>query len=206
MTHYISCHFGNNPHRALLTEEFSKRYPWVTILRNDKTYFCDYELINEYIRKNRKNIDTLVLIDGDLILEEDFRQKINIPQDYPTVLQGYKISREVHKNKIFGQVVNSYMYDNKQGHSGYIWIYNRKALSIIQQFPEFFIYGGFDWILALCLTDQDPTMWLGSKSYKEEITEFKKKVKHFRVGYVDTKVLHNFHGSKLERKTPWELY
>ena len=87
-------------------------------------------------------------------------------------------------------------------HPGYAWACTRNAYDKMGGLYENAILGSGDHIMAMSLIGRgiNSINNLSSDDYKNNILEFEKKVKNFRIGTVPGIIRHHFHGSKKNRK------
>ena len=218
---FVTCFWNstNDPYihiRQKLCQEFVDRYPNVVLLQNGNLIksnncvnfnvkqegFIDYIMINSFI-KTIKNLKSLTLIDSDLILSSDFfkliekcHDKFNI--DFPHFVT-FRSSSELIDNKV-RQGPSSKIYNimndiSPNGHTGFVLSFNKKFIDNYK-FPETFIHGGFDYFLVNAV--------LG-KCMKQFIVKFKA-VPKCVYEYIESDVLHQYHGPGELRKTNWNLY
>ncbi|KAH9247048.1 hypothetical protein BASA81_015400 [Batrachochytrium salamandrivorans] len=115
MTSYVCTYFNKHkrPLRTKLTQEFCDRYPWVTLLQatygsdpfdiqsdnsvhyrlNDEKGFIDYLLINHFLKTY--GCHNLVIVDSDLVLEDDFRSKMEKALETNDFVHGFDKSYEL---------------------------------------------------------------------------------------------------------------
>ena len=211
MDYFISFFWGTDPIRTKFAQEFCDRYPQVILLQNGNIIktkntvhfnlleegFIDYKMLNIWLVG--KDIRTLTLIDSDLILSKDFFDLITEGHRFgiPSFLT-YKSGYELIDNKIHF-ASNSMVYNHrrgiKEGHTGYVLSFNDEFLKAYQ-FDDSFIHGGYDYFLTNAI--------LG-KCMSQFVTNFKRVPKTYH-NYIETSVIHQFHGPASHRKTPWELY
>jgi hypothetical protein len=94
-------------------------------------------------------------------------------------------------------------------HPGYAWACTRKAYEKMEGLLEIPILGSADNIMALCFIQcgLKGINELSTEGYKTKVSEFQKRVKTLRLGYVPGVIRHYFHGSKKNRRyhDRWEI-
>ena len=90
---------------------------------------------------------------------------------------------------------SSKIYTKGEGHTGFVLSFNKQFLEKYT-FNESFMYGGYDYFLTCAIMGECMSQF---------IDEYKK-VPKILYDYIDSDVIHNYHGSKLERKTQWDKY
>lgn len=210
MHYFVSCYFYDkveNLTRKKLKNEFMERYPWVTLLINDTSFkFIDYKMINEFI-KHKTDIETLTLIDSDLILPDNFRETVtssnyDITHNCGTLIEMFN-GNELYR--IGG------IRKDREGFSGCSFTWSKKFLeSIDYKFPENFHLGGFDYLMAkICIQKKEKTYFkklLGNNFYCENLEDFYDGVVDLNAGTNDLTIVHNYHGPRSERLTNWKYY
>ncbi len=217
--HFVSCYFYDqveNPVRKELKNQFVARYAWVTLLeKNGEPGFVDYKMINQYLSLIDKNsLKSLTVLDCDLILEDFFRAAvISKIYDGYDLIHGFDESYELVDGIIdYNEMVRGVTF-NKCGHTGYCWTFSKKFLqSIKYKFPENFLFGGFDFILGcnfIRLKNDDffDQLFGNSDTRKQMIGEFIEQTKNIKaVTWLEHAIIHNYHGSKVNRLTNFKLY
>ncbi len=219
--HYVSTYFYHtteNPIRKKLKDEFMERYPWVTLLElHGEPGFVDYLLINAYIRqiqKSSKNIDSLTIIDCDIILQDNFKLLVEKSiEDGFDVVHGFSEAFEALDNKIIPNSKVPAISHSKSGHSGFVWTFSRKFLSIINyEFPDKFSVGGADYIFACIFikryNSKEMYKYLLGNAFEPLMGKFYDQIKNAEVSVttLNHTVIHNYHGSKLNRLTDFRKY
>lgn len=229
MDYFISIYFNpfNYKSRYRLTKEFCQRYPWIhlvegyydepeinhsntTLLKKKFKGFLKEELINDFISMNRDNIRSLTIIDSDLLLFDNFREKviekINDTENEPYFIQSFSECEDIRIGSLVPDRQLSCVKYNKDkgvfgGHTGYIHTFNKKALDIIVEFPEFMVLGGFDTILLYSLMKQRDRLLnlINNKTFKEILNYFYETIKLIKCDYVSGKIYHYFHGFRADR-------
>ncbi len=215
---YVACYFYDqeeNPIRKKLKDEFVERYPWVTLLESrGKPGFVDYQLINQYLQTvDKDSLESLSIIDADVILEDNFRALIEkaIEENYD-VIHGCNESWEALDGKVLSFSKVPSMTRDAQGHTGYCWTFSKRFLEVIgYTFPTGFVLGGFDYLLALIFIKEYPKSMLEQilgPVYKDLLSEFfgLSRQKILKSTTLEHKIIHNFHGSKLNRQTDFSKY
>lgn len=216
--------------RLRLTRDFIKRYPWICLievaygsdpfvinhsntlqLRKSFKGFIKEELINDYLSQiDIEHVDSVCIIDTDLILPNNFTnlvsQKVKETIDKPTFIQGFGRCSDIRHSNVVPESSDSSIkyYDNFGkfgGHTGYIHIYNQKALRIIKILPEYMYLGAFDTVLFMCLLKQHHLLmkFIDHSVYRCVFGEFYERIKDIEYDYIDCHVFHCFHGLKSQR-------
>lgn len=155
---YVSCYFYDtveNPLRKKLKDEFQERYPWCLVLeKHGKPGFVDYDILNEFISKiNLDTLGSITLIDSDLVLPDDFRQKIEDHIARYDVLHNVKELVEIKDGvELYRMGAMTFF---KQGFTGGSWSWSGDFIRSIKKFPSFKI-GGFDFIMGLMFYKKYP--------------------------------------------------
>lgn len=209
-------------------KEFVINHSNTTQLRKYYPGFINNELINHYLLNHWNEVNSLTIIDCDLDLEVEFFNKIKLKvkesKTIPTIIQGFSLC--VDKNyfkKIRGQSIevvhsplNSCIKQYKQlnifdesSHTGYIYTFNKKAIELLYPLPTYLILGSFDYILCLCLTKQKELLrnLINEESITLKLLEFYNKCEGINCDYIDSLVVHNYHGDKRKRyQNRFKLY
>ena len=87
-------------------------------------------------------------------------------------------------------------------HPGFAWACTRKAYDKMNGLYDLSILGSGDNIMMLSLLKNGikSINEFSSDGYKHSVSEYQKKVKNLRFGYVPGVIRHYFHGSKINRK------
>ena len=242
--HFVTCYFNycGYESRERLTREFVARYPNVFLIEvaygdkpfvinhtktkqvrmRDFTGFITNELVNDYIRENRKSIESLTILDSDLDLGKNFFENVEIHQadhiSIPTFSQPFSRTRDLHKNSV-GKTYSSmckHFYDTKEYgqecHTGYCHTYNRALLDLIGYLPTSLVLGGFDFLLFLCLLRKKEWLFsvletIDNDHVSREMLCLYDRLENVNVEYVAGEILHHFHGYKAKRyNNRFELY
>ena len=226
MTTYICTYFNinNNPLRKKLTQEFCDRYPWVILLQACYGEVCDirssncvrykltaekgfliYMMINDFLKKNR--VCNLVLIDSDLILENNFRDKMEAALETSDFVHGFDKSYELIDGALTGEVIPSYYLNLVGGgHTGYIYGYSQRFLEKINHtFLDCFLLGGFDYVLARILTGKSLDPFKKFIFFKH-ILEFAEKIRGCDYAVLVHRAIHCYHGPRHLRLAPFHIY
>ncbi|KAH9253525.1 hypothetical protein BASA81_008572 [Batrachochytrium salamandrivorans] len=172
-------------------------------LRPDEVGFIDYMLINQFL--SQCQVQNLVIIDSDLILESGFRIKMENALKSNDVVHGFDKNYELIDDQVSNVLVQSY-YINGVGHCGYVYGFSARFLeSIGNQFPDYFLIGGFDWVLANIITGKNMVPFSKFMFY-DRLLEFADRVKGLKYTYLDHTVLHCYHGPRYKRLTPFKVY
>ena len=233
MHYFVSVYFNytNDPRREQLAKEFVERYPKVIILEvayGDTPYkinapftikyryprfngFLNNLLINDFAR-TRDDIESLTVIDCDLILQPYFFETVKLVVeahgDKPTFIQPFSKAEELSLNpmvKVPPMVSSSRAHHDHQPftsllHTGYIYTYNKAAIDLLFPLPECFILGAYDTFLHLALHHNKSAFdELMPKSLKDEMIAFYDKVQKLEFDYMTGTVYHNAHGNKQRR-------
>ncbi|KAH9256654.1 hypothetical protein BASA81_005158 [Batrachochytrium salamandrivorans] len=223
-TTYVCTYFNyyNNPLRAKLTQEFCDRYPWVTLLQAtygeeydirsdncvryklaDEKGFIDYLLINHFLKTHR--MANLVILDSDLVLEDDFRAKMEEALLINDIVHGFNESYELVDGQMSNVLVPSY-YINGVGHTGYVYGFSARFLERIDnKFMSQFLIGGFDYVLARIVTGKSLEPFSKFVFY-QQLLDFAARIKGLKHTYLEHTVLHCYHGPKYKRLTPFKAY
>ena len=228
---YITCYYNYSEgfSRYKLTRDFMNKYgdmvhmiefayedaPFLfkgTRIRLSKfTGFMNNKAINYYIKNNK--LDAVVFIDSDLILEEEFFDKLEsqLVFDLPTYCQPFSVCYEKHKNpKIISPPMQSSSMSFttlgrscENNHTGYIYAYNKKFLQLINyHFPESLVLGGFDTVLWECINGT-----LQEDTYDNDVYKFNYQIQMAGIQCIEGIILHNEHGNKGNRYSGrMELY
>ena len=163
----------------------------------------------------------MTLIDCDLIIDDDFFEKIikRIDLHYePCVIQGFEkmIHKDINPKRVYGlQYSSIYNFKNnipRLGQTGFILSFNRPFLELIDfTFPEIFILGSFDYFLYLCLTKRKKKiMSLTTNEFMiTEMMSFYEKVVSSNCDYLSHhKIEHEYHGPLKNRGyiSRWPIY
>lgn len=226
MVHYfVSVYYNwqDDLYRENLKNEFVKKYPNVILLEPKIEYhtFCNNTLLNKFIRKNIKNLESLTVIDCDIELYPDFFEtvinRINI-YDYPIAIQPFeKVKFESNSLKVCYSTNYSASYvhcnygNNHLGETGFIWTFNKKFIEKVQKFPENLVLGSFDYVLYLSLTRQKTKLLTLTNNVILilDFIDFYKKILDCRIGYIPNKtIVHKYHGDRKNRQytARWRLY
>lgn len=221
---FITC-FWDGPSvtqkRIKLCQDFVNRYPNVTLLINGNVnivsdnyikynfdtndFGTQFLMINQYLSEYGPSLDSLTLLDSDIILEPLFFYKIikkhETLEQLPTLLS-YKNSYELFNGRILNTIVRSKISDGTRGHTGFVLSFNKLLLKELV-FETCYTFGGYDYILTngLLKKTQDYKDSLMVKRSLEKLSEI-----NAFCDYVDTDIIHNEHGPKSERMTPWHRY
>lgn len=87
-------------------------------------------------------------------------------------------------------------------HPGYAWAARRSAFEKLGGLIDYSVFGSADWLMARALIDKLPEcLYLGEHGLRWlQIWNDRAKLLHKNIGYVDGLLLHNWHGSKADRK------
>ncbi len=212
IVHLIEIAFGNKPFviNHSNTTQVRKKYPG----------FYTYQVINEFIRSHN-NIKSLTILDSDLLVNSDFFESICYKLcdyiDIPVAIHGFSYATNVYKdNKITDipiiSMVKNYLENGIiNGHTGYSWTFNDKFIELLGSdlFPECFIIGGFDYILALSLLSQYNKLsnLINNQKIKCIISTFYESIKSSEIDYINLPIKHYYHGDPLIRyKGRWDMY
>jgi hypothetical protein len=95
------------------------------------------------------------------------------------------------------------------GHPGYAWACSRSAYEQMEGLYELAVLGSGDIVMALSFVQSPmtPISMSSHPEYLKSVTEFKRRVRGFRLGYVSGVIRHYYHGSKVNRKyvEPWKI-
>jgi hypothetical protein len=191
-----------------------------TIYRTHRhAYFIDYIMINQFI-KNHNDIETLTLIDSDLELPDNFFTNVIYKHseylNVPVAIQCYSNARQLNAPHDVMQIYPSIIKNNiekinSQGHSGYVWSFNRHFLQLLQNcmFPECFSIGGFDYILAMALLKRIRVLLtlVDNQQFTNKLIDFYYSIQTAHYDYLDTNIAHYWHGFPGRRyHGMWKLY
>lgn len=222
--YFLACYWGNDPLRRSLCQDFCNRYPIVHLLQRDNQIrsvnttvyevtnddlsegtFIDYKMINRWLKvmsKGKRKIRSLTLLDTDLLLDPNIFKSIiekhEAYKDKNPYFLSYKKGYELVDGRLY-EGPNSMIYNRirgiEGGHTGFMLSFNNHFLDAYN-FSEKFIYGGYDFFLTCAI--------LGKcmNQFKDEFFKVPISDNH----YIDTNIIHNYHGSKLDRMTPWDRY
>jgi hypothetical protein len=141
-------------------------------------------------------LDTLKILNGARDIVQLFSHAIDMNQEEETM--------NVY-NSFSYQFCHGYPYSHKfpnYWHPGYAWACTRKAYEKMGGLFELGILGASDHIMSFCLMNKGGQSINDkySEDFKSEISQFQKRVKRLRLGYVPGVIRHFFHGSKANRK------
>lgn len=240
MHHYVCVYFnyiGYNT-RFKLTTEFLERYPNVHcievaygvapfVIERENTSrvrfehftgFPVYKVLNAYIRQNIEEMESITLLDSDLILPQDFfesvEDKLSDCVDVPTFIQPFELAFDNSPDSkvIFIPRVGAACSKSvNNSHTGYIYTWNRKFIDKLGVclFPESMVYGGFDHLFYLCLFGELEVIEsiIPNKLITDEWVRFYRRVYGCKYDYINFMIYHEYHGEKSNRYTDrWERY
>ena len=185
-------------------------------LRTEVPLWHKENMINIAVQKLLpKNYKAFAWIDADVEFESctwalDTLKILNGSKD---IVQLFSHAADLNSNEIAMRVFNSagYQYSKQlpfsgKGdnfwHPGFAWAITRRAYEKIGGLYELGILGSGDNIMMFSLLgnglksiNKD-----SSEGYKQSITEYEKKMKTLRFGYVPGLIRHYFHGTKANRR------
>jgi len=171
-----------------------------------------FPMVNLFI-KNHKSFRSITLIDTDLIMPDDYFFKIsrahNVYKNVPLAIQGYSTFTDTLCEGIIQGCIYNYVKNVKYGgHTGLIWSFSKSFIDKIGKFPEEFIYGGFDYVLYLCLVRRLDILkdLIKNDKYQKIILDFYKMIEGTKINYLPAKVIHNYHGDTKKRINQWDYY
>lgn len=236
MDYFITTYFSfyEAQRKRELAIEFVQRYPQIILLQpsttNDKITKDDkvkkiktikthhknihmqWILFNEFV-KSLKDFNSITLFDADLILPENYFEKLKITNDEPKIVQGFsRVTDEIVRIngvQIIEVPQDSIIKNNCNGNSGHIWTFNKKAIDKLGPIPIEFYLGGFDFILANSLLKNRSIMnIIDDYIYKEIIQQFYNRCNEIQTGYINANIIHKFHGLKQNRRynSRWKIY
>lgn len=240
MHHYVCVYFnyiGYNT-RFKLTTEFLERYPNVhcievaygvapfVIEHENKscvrfeqfTGFPVYKVLNAYIRQHLERMESITLLDSDLILPQGFfksvEDKLESCSDVPTFIQPFELAFDNSPDTkviFIPRVGAACSRSVNNSHTGYIYTWNRKFIDKlgIRLFPECMVYGGFDHMFYLCLFGDEDSVktTIPNQHITKEWIDFMGRIKGCSYDYMDGVIHHEYHGDKINRyQNRWVRY
>ena len=185
-------------------------------LRTEVPLWHKENMINIAVRKLLpKDYKAFAWIDADLEFEsctwaKDTLKILNGSKD---IVQLFSHSSDLDSNETSMRVFNSagYQYTKQlpfcgKGdnfwHPGFAWAITRRAYEKIGGLFEFGILGSGDNIMMFSLLSNGLKAINSNSSngYKQSITDYERKIKHLRFGYVPGLIRHYFHGTKANRQ------
>ena len=141
-------------------------------------------------------LDTLKILNGYKDVVQLFSHCIDMDKDETTLNIFHSFGYNFDKNKEY--TVNKKDY----WHPGYAWAITRKAYEKIGGIYDKGVLGSGDSIMALALINKcEKIMNEGySDDYNNSMSDFQKKCKNLRLGYVPGIIRHHYHGSKANRR------
>jgi hypothetical protein len=141
-------------------------------------------------------LDTLKILNGCRDIVQLFSHCVDMDRDGNTMRVFTSLGYQFEKHKRYINKGNDY------SHPGFAWSCTRKAWEKMGGVYDQSILGSGDFNMSLSF------LGMGDKSvnegvhpnYLQSIIDFQKRVKGSRLGYVPNVILHNFHGSKINRK------
>ncbi len=234
-TIYVCTYFNEyqNNTRKHVAQSFLSSYPWITLIEavyggveNGLTHkgktikvimlpehshkFVDYILINRFIRMlnsdNPGERYNLVVIDCDLYLPDEFRDRMELALQSNGIVHGFDTAiMEGEDNPIVPSIYKSGTY----GHTGFIYGFSADFLEVIDyKFLEDFTIGGFDYILAMGLL-RKPMVFTERFTFAKELKQWIDKllVNNVTFTYLPGVIIrHQYHGPARQRLTPFSFY
>jgi hypothetical protein len=141
-------------------------------------------------------IDALKLLNGSRDVIQLFSHCLDMDKDQSTMSTFSSFGYNYSKQKPFVKSGKDYW------HPGYAWAITRKAYENIGGLYDKGILGSGDSIMALSFINKVEYMHNlnYNPEYNKSMTEFQKKAKTLRLGYVPGVILHYYHGTKQNRK------
>lgn len=175
-----------------------------------------FYLLNKFVA-GLKSYRSVTLLDSDLILESDYFEKVTEKVKSlsgPYIIHGFDTCEdETYFDANGTQHINvpmkSIIKQKGYGHSGLSWVFTKEAFDILGKLPTVFIIGGQDYILALCLLQDDRVLELiNNNKYKKVIKLLFSKCKKIKTGFIHSNIMHKYHGPKDLRNYNgrWEMY
>ena len=208
---FVTCFWCTDPLRARYAQEFVNRHPNVTLLTNNDliktenkvvydfpdTGFIDYKMINEFIKG--KDINTLTLMDSDIIVEPTFFSKmIQKHKESKAGLITIDTSHQFYNGEIFDKV-ESLIKNGRYGRTGYVLSFKKKVLEI--GLSDKFIHGGYDYLLTCSVINKQDQAFKKGNLLKEF-----KKFQSLGGDYINSTVFHQCHSIRDNQITPWHFY
>ena len=185
-------------------------------LRTEVPLWHKENMINIAVQKLLpKDYKAFAWIDADLEFEsctwaKDTLKILNGSKD---IVQLFSHASDLDSNETSMRVFNSagYQYTKQlpfcgKGdnfwHPGFAWAITRRAYEKIGGLFEFGILGSGDNIMMFSLLSNGlkAINSESSKGYKQSISDYERKIKHLRFGYVPGLIRHYFHGTKANRQ------
>jgi hypothetical protein len=207
--------FGGRPFEV--TEATNPRH---LQLRSDYEFFCKENALNLLVQRFPASWEAVAWVDGDVtfthpnplneIREElrhnpvvqCFREAVDVgpDQEFLKLFKGFAyLYRE---GRLPTQVEDDYDY-GQFGHTGYAWAMTREAWDTVGGLVDFAILGSADRHMCLGLIGQAlPYIPPGvHPGYLEQVRIWQERAKALKghVGYVDTTLIHQYHGPKRAR-------
>uniref|UniRef100_A0A6C0I0E9 Glycosyltransferase n=1 Tax=viral metagenome TaxID=1070528 RepID=A0A6C0I0E9_9ZZZZ len=199
--------------KFIITEKTNRKH---LQLRTECPIWHKENMINLGVKKLLpKNWRAFAWIDADIEFENatwalDTLKILNGCKD---VVQIFSHAVDMSRNKQTMTVFNSAGYQRTKGlpvsynqpnlwHPGFAWAMTRKAYERLGGLYEKAILGSGDNIMMLSLMGLSSYSLneLSTVSYKQSVSDYEKKSKTLRFGYVPGVIRHYFHGSKKNRK------
>lgn len=240
MHHYVCVYFnyiGYNT-RFKLTTEFLERYPnvhCIEVAYGDRPFeinhpnttqhrfehfggFPVYKVLNQYIKANLETLESITLLDSDLILPEGFFSHLEVKLDshshHPAFIQPFELAIDNYPTPavIYVPRLGAAAGRGVEGcHTGYLYTFNRKLVDKLghKLFPEVMVFGGFDHLFYLCLFGDKEKVknTIPNQQVTEEWIDFMGRIKGCSYDYMNGVIHHEYHGDKMNRyQNRWKRY
>jgi hypothetical protein len=214
--------FGGRPFEA--TEKDNPRH---LQLRSDYEFFCKENALNLLVQRLPEDWQAVAWIDADVTFTRpDWLSEIREELRHNPVVQCFREAVDVgpaqellktfkgfaylyREGRLPTQIQDDYDY-GQFGHTGYGWAMTREAWDTVGGLVDFAILGSSDRHMALGLIGQAlPYIPPGvHPGYVEQVRIWQQRAAALKghVGYVDTAIIHQFHGPKPKRqyKSRWD--
>lgn len=235
MVHYfITCYHNicGYEKRKKLTKEFLERYPQVTLIeevyeennfksifnhkdtfktRTEEIGFINNIQINKFIEEVWEDLESLTFIDSDVILYEDFFdkvvEKLDIYDETSLFIQPFSTLEIIYdnKNKVSKHYEGAIYKKSTNFHTGLIYTYNRHFLETIdKKFPEFLLLGSYDTFLYNCLFEDEEALDNYLNNFNEaeqiELVSFYLKLQGTITEHINEHIKTFAHGNYVNRK------
>lgn len=141
-------------------------------------------------------MDTLRILNGSRDIVQLFNQCIDMDAKKETMQIVHSAGFQYCEGKDYHARGNDYW------HPGYAWAITRKAYEKIGGLYEMGILGSGDYIMQTSILGKGLECLNkgNSEDYKDSVSNFQKKIRNLRFGYVPGTLKHYFHGHKKNRK------